>query len=88
MLIIKTICLSVYLFILNVINYIIRELSPTIANMDHNKEIPLRGDNQLSFNISLMARQRQHHKKSFEFISEALKLDEEINDSRIGLYFY
>ena len=39
-----------------------------------------------SCRLTALVRQREHHKKSFDIISQALKIDEQIDDKNIGSY--
>jgi hypothetical protein len=81
----QSIAFSLYLFILNIINCISRQLWPTFKN-HINEDMARNNDNQLSHNISLVVKLREHHKKSYEIISKALQFDELVNDSRIGSF--
>jgi hypothetical protein len=81
----QSIAFSLYLFILNIINYICRQLWPTFKN-HINEDMAHNNDNQLSLNISLVVKLREHHKKSYEIISKALQFDELVNDSKIGSF--
>ncbi|CAG2166409.1 unnamed protein product [Oppiella nova] len=70
--------LSVYVLVFNIINTIIWRLISLL-----NYKIMDNRDNDENTDIDLLIKQRQHHKKSFDIISRALKIDEKIDDQNI-----
>lgn len=79
---------TLYLFLYNTIKSFFNRLNlllgyKVVKNMDRDSDEAI--DNN-TYNMTNLIRTREHHKKSFDLISKALKIDERIEDKNIGLY--
>ena len=84
----NSICLALYLFLYNISQSFFNRLNllldyKVVKNMDRDSDEAI--DNT-THNMTNLIRTREHHKKSFDLISKALKIDERIEDKNIGLY--
>lgn len=75
--------LTIYFIVYNSVNKTVFRLI-LFLTFKATKEMDDENNDDLSY-LSALARQRQHHKKSFEIISQALKIDERIDDKNIGI---
>ena len=79
----NSLLITLYFIVFNTIskafNYLIVFLSFHSSNKMSDEE------SGHSSNMSALVQQRQHHNKSYEIITRALKIDEQIADKNIGL---
>lgn len=77
---IKTILFELFIVLKFVYNSSSQLLKPSTANQENvNLEIVKGDENKGSSEMDSLLLQKNHHKKAFEFISQALKIDETQN---------
>lgn len=77
---IKLLLFEIFVVLKFVYNTSSRVLNKPSTNQEETVNLEVvKGDDNKATEMDLLQRQKQHHKKAFEFISQALKIDETQN---------